>query len=102
MLCVAGHGRPPQCVLLLQDKVTAAGKKVRMNPAAGFMGTLQSHSGWAFEDHTTEITRFAGGGTAPTMYRRSATVLRSRRSEQRQIGQGNRIRIDPAACTWQW
>ena len=37
--------RTPQCVLLLQDKVTAAGKKVRMNPAAGFMGTLQAHSG---------------------------------------------------------
>jgi hypothetical protein len=36
---------PPQCVLLLQDKVTAAGKKVRMNPAAGFMGTLPAHSG---------------------------------------------------------
>ena len=43
-IAATGHGRPPQCVLLLQDKVTAAGKKVRMNPAAGFMGTLQAHS----------------------------------------------------------
>ena len=43
MLCVAGHGRPPECVLLRQDKLTAAGKKARMNPAASFKRTAVRH-----------------------------------------------------------
>ncbi len=57
-----------QCPLLLlpllQDKVDIFGKAASMNPAAASIGSLRAHSGWAFENHTTEIKRLCGGETA--------------------------------------